>query len=376
MQWLFAGTFAAMLCIVPLFGFLVSRNPVSKILHFAYSFFIGNILIFYLIFELCGSSRFFAIAFFIWLSVFNLFVVSLFWSFMADVFSSASSKRYFGIIASGGSLGALAGPLLANYISIQFSMGTLLLVAALFLIMALICIRGIIKLSDQQNRRNKRMHATPFTFNQVFRGMKNVFTSPYLMGIVIFVLLYTAISTVLYFEQAYIVEETLKQSAQRIRYFSNIDFRVNTFAILGQLFLTAGIIKKTGLSLVLASVPFLMGIGLVILGMHPSLQIIGLLIVVHRAGNFMLLRPGREMLFTVSSFEDKYKSKNFIDTAIYRGGDALVAWLFSSFVAIGWGLGTIAFLAIPLAFLWSIMGYRLGKQQLKKEKVVTLNNEI
>lgn len=128
--------------------------------------------------------------------------------------------------------------------------------------------------------------------------------------------------------------------------------------------------------MVLASIPFIMGIGLVVLGLYSSLSVIAMLMVIHRAGNFMLLRPSKEILFTVSSFEDKYKAKNFIDTAIYRGGDALVGWLFAGLVAIGWGLGAIAFLAIPISFLWSFIGYRLGKQQLEKENVLTLNNKI
>lgn len=376
MQWLFTGTFVAMLCIVPLFSLLVSRNSIKRVLLFSYSFFIGNIILFYLLFEIFGVSRIVAISFFIWLSVFNLFVVSLFWSFMADVFSSKSSKRFFGIIASGGSLGALTGPIIANHLSSRYAISMLLVVAAFFLLVALLCILGILKLSDKKQHFNKVIKTNTVNVTRLFEGIQNIIKSPYLLGIVAFVLFYTSISTVLYFEQAHIVEEVLTKSKERIRYFSSIDFKVNTIAIIGQLFFTGSIIKKSGLSMVLASIPFIMGIGLIVLGLNPSLSIIAMLMVVHRAGNFMLLRPSKEILFTVSSFEDKYKAKNFIDTAIYRGGDALVGWVFAGFVAIGWGLGAIAFLAIPVSFLWSFIGYQLGKQQLKKEKVLTLNNKI
>lgn len=375
MQWLFTGTFVAMLCIVPIFSLLVSKNSIKRVLLFSYSFFIGNILLFYLLFEGFGISRVVAISFFIWLSVFNLFVVSLFWSFMADVFSSKSSKRFFGIIASGGSLGALTGPVIANHLSSKFPISILLLVAAFFLIAALLCILGILKLSDKKQHFNKLIQTNAINAKRLFEGVQNIMKSPYLLGIVAFVLLYTSISTVLYFEQAHIVEEVLAKSTERIRYFSSIDFRVNAIAIIGQFFFAGSIIKKSGLSIVLASIPFIMGVGLIVLGLNPSLSVIAMLMVVHRAGNFMLLRPSKEILFTVSSFEDKYKSKNFIDTAIYRGGDALVGWLFAGLVALGWGLGAIAFLAIPISFLWSFIGYRLGKQQLKKENVLTLNNE-
>ncbi|PWL38731.1 MFS transporter [Flagellimonas aquimarina] len=376
MQWLFTGTFVAMLCIVPIFSLLVSRNSIKKVLLFSYSFFIGNVLLFYLLFEVFGISKIIAVSFFIWLSVFNLFVVSLFWSFMADVFSSKSSKRFFGIIASGGSLGALTGPIIANHLSSRFSISILLLVAALFLTIALLCILGILKLSSKKKHFNTFVQPKPVNAARLFEAVQNIAKSPYLLGIVAFVVLYTSISTVLYFEQAHIVEEALTKSAARIRYFSSIDFKVNAIAIIGQFFFTGSIIKRSGLSMVLASIPFIMGIGLVVLGLYSSLSVIAMLMVIHRAGNFMLLRPSKEILFTVSSFEDKYKAKNFIDTAIYRGGDALVGWLFAGLIAIGWGLGAIAFLAIPISFLWSFIGYRLGKQQLEKENVLTLNNKI
>ncbi|WP_097045562.1 NTP/NDP exchange transporter [Flagellimonas pacifica] len=376
MQWLFTGTFLAMLCIVPIFGLLVAKNSIKRVLLFSYSFCIGNILLFYFLFKLFGATRSIAISFFIWLSVFNLFVVSLFWSFMADVFSSKSSKRYFGIIASGGSLGALTGPIIANRLNSLFSISSLLLAAAFFLIIALFCILVIFKLSNKQAHFNKDSENIKFNSKVLFEGIKKIIKSAYLLGIVGFILLYTSISTVLYFEQAHILEKTLTNSNQRISYFSNIDFTVNAIAIMGQFFFTGRIIKKLGLSIVLASVPLLMGFGLIVLGLHQSLITIAILLVLHRAGNFMLLRPGREILFTVSSIDEKYKAKNFIDTAVYRGGDALVGWIFAGLFTLGLSLGTIAFLAAPAALLWSYAGRKLGKQQQQKENILTLNESI
>ncbi|WP_420601968.1 NTP/NDP exchange transporter [Flagellimonas sp.] len=376
MQWLFSGTFLAMLCIVPLFGFLMSRNSIKKVLLFSYSFCIGNILLFYILFEFFGTTRSIAISFFIWLSVFNLFVVSLFWSFMADVFSSKSSKRYFGIIASGGSLGALTGPVIANRLNHIFSISSLLLAAVFFLIIALICIRIILKLSNKPAHFNKTSKNIQLSTKVLFEGIQKIIKSSYLKGIVGFILLYTSISTVLYFEQAHILEKTLVNSAQRISYFSNIDFTVNAIAIIGQFFFTSKIIKKLGLSIVLASIPLFMGFGLLVLGLNQSLITVAILLVIHRSGNFMLLRPGREILFTVSSLDEKYKAKNFIDTAVYRGGDALVGWIFAGFFTLGLSLGAIAFLAVPVAFLWSRIGRKLGKEQQQKENVLTLNETI
>ncbi|WP_190808894.1 NTP/NDP exchange transporter [Flagellimonas sp. S3867] len=375
MQWLFTGTFVAMLCIVPIFALLMAKTSIKRVLILSYSFFVSNIFIFYILFETVGITKPVAIAFFIWLSVFNLFVVSLFWSFMADVFTGPTSKRFFGIIAGGGSLGALTGPLIANYLSKHSLISTLLLVAALFLFLALCCIFIILALS-RSDYSSKITTAKTLSIIKLFAGIRNIAKSRYLISIVIFILLYTTISTVLYFEQAHIVEDTLGQQGQRISYFSNIDFTVNTIAIIGQLLLTGSIIQRFGLAKVLASIPFLMGLGLLFLGTSSSLWVIAALMVIHRSGNFILLRPSREILYTVTSLEEKYKAKNFIDTAIYRGGDALVGWLFAGLVAIGWGLGAIAFLAIPLAFIWSFVGHSLGKQQFKKEKNLTLNNKI
>ncbi|SHG26698.1 NTP/NDP exchange transporter [Flagellimonas flava] len=375
MQWLFTGTFVAMLCIIPLFGYLISRYSTAKVLVYSYTFFLVNILAFYLGFKFYGPSKGIAITFFIWLSVFNLFVVSLFWSFMSDIFNSASSKRFFGIIASGGSLGALSGPLIAHEVS-AISIDLLLILAALFIAGGLCCILGLIALTDKKRFQTTPNDSQSITTNRLFEGIQFIYNSKYLLGIVLFVLLYTSISTVLYFEQAHIVEAEFTKSSNRIAYFSRIDFTVNAIAILGQFLLTAQFIKRLGLSIVLASIPFLMGLGLIVLGVRPSLGIVAALMILHRSGNFMLLRPGREILFTVTNQAEKYKAKNVIDTAIYRGGDALVGWLFATFTALGFGLGFIAWLAAPISFLWSITGYRLGKLQKSKEHIVTLKNKL
>jgi AAA family ATP:ADP antiporter len=372
MQWLFTGTFLAMVCLVPIFGFLVSKNSIKNLMIYVYTFFLANLLVFYYFFETHGPSRILAIIFFIWLSVFNLFIVSLFWSFMADVFHSLAAKKFFGIIAAGGSLGALTGPAIARGLSGWASFATLLLAGCFFLGVGLCCVLWILKLSPHKNHFKQEKQNFKGSASAIFEGVQQITKSSYLMGIVGFILLYTSISTILYFQQAHLVEQTLLESTERIRYFSNIDLTVNGIAIFGQFFLTARIIRRIGLSFVLASIPFVMGLGLVFLGFHPALGIVAMLMVLHRAGNFTLLRPGREILFTVTSTSEKYKAKNCIDTAVYRGGDALVGWAFSGLVALGWGLGAIAFLAIPLAFLWSFLGFKLGNQHLEKENIVPL----
>ncbi|NAY92398.1 MFS transporter [Muricauda sp. JGD-17] len=369
MQWLFTGTFLAMLFIVPVFGLLNRRYSPFSLLLYCYTFFFLNILGFYGLFHLEIGLGWLPTAFFIWISVFNLFVVSLFWSFMADLFSSFSSKRVFGVIASGGSLGAISGPLLSNYLSYLVSFKEMLLVAALLLSIGIGCMLGLFSMAKnslpEENRMSKQKRSNQNS--GLFYGISNTFKSNYLLGIATFVLLYTSISTFLYFEQAHLLEVASLNSGQRISYFSKVDLATNTLAIVGQLLFTSRIIKKMGLALTMAIIPLLVAIGLFLMGFKLSLILIAVLLIVHRAGNFFLLRPSKEILFTVTSHEYKYQSKNFIDTAIYRGGDAITGWFFAGLTSLGLGLSTIALVAVPLALLWSYNGLRLGLGHAKRE---------
>ncbi len=370
MQWLFTGTFITMLLIVPLFGYITKKYTISKMLVISYVFFILHILLFYFLFKSAGTSKLLAISFFIWLSVFNLFVVSLFWSFMVDVYSSESSKRVFGIIAAGGSTGALVGPIISSVMATSLSVENLLLVAAAFLVIALMAIKKIIVI-----KRNKPDfgHTQSFDPKNLFEhkfwlDLKKGLSSKYILKIILFIILYTSISTILYFEQAHSIENTIKKSSERLLYFSRIDLITNGMTITGQFLCTNRIIKKYGLSMALASIPFLVGLGFMVISFKLSLTFIAVLIIIHRVGNFSLLRPSREILFTVCSKEEKYRVKNFIDTVVYRGGDALTGWIFAMFLSLGFGLSVIAILAVPVALLWSFTGHRLGKEQMTKEK--------
>ena len=192
------------------------------------------------------------------------------------------------------------------------------------------------------------------------------------MGIILFILLYTTISTILYFEQAHILEQTLTDSNERLMYFSRVDLITNSLAIAIQFLFTGRIIKKYKLSRALAIVPLCIGVGLLVISVNTSLLVIAVLLVLHRAGNFSLLKPSREVLYTVCTKEEKYRVKNIIDTVIYRGGDAMTGWLFMLLVSLGLGLSVIAALAIPLALLWSFTGYKLGVRQVIKEKALNL----
>ncbi|MEX0274336.1 MAG: NTP/NDP exchange transporter [Flavobacteriaceae bacterium] len=377
MQWLFTGTFIAMLALVPIFGYLSSRFKIGSLLLFLYPFFSLNIVLFYCSFTLNWAEGVTPTVFFIWLSVFNLFAISLFWSFLVDIFTTDQSKRLFGIIAAGGSLGAICGPLLASSFANQLGVDGLFLLAATLLLVVTFSLYRLIQLQPSASEAKEAKTASYSNISlkgkSVLDGIKLVMKSRFLQKLVLYILLYTSVSTFLYFEQAHLVEQQLTATADRIRYFSRVDLITNTLAIGGQFFLTNHIIKTYGLSLALCGIPIVVGIGFMVLSTKTILVVVALLLVIHRAGNYMLMKPGREMLYTIVSREEKYKAKNFIDTAVYRGGDALTGWLFAALVSLGLGLSTIAFLAVPLISIWIYTGYQLGNKTDRLTKTVPAN---
>jgi AAA family ATP:ADP antiporter len=305
-------------------------------------------------------------AFFIWVSVFNLFIVSVFWSFMADLFSNAQARRLFGVIAAGGSIGAIAGPALTAGLSAQIGTANLLLISMGFLVFSLLCIYALLRwerytaataVDGVAADKEAAIHGG------ILEGATRVLRSPYLLAICLFVLFYTSLSTFLYFEQAHIVRAAFDDSAKRTALFAGIDLAVNTLTVLAQLFVTSRLIGRLGLGTTLAVVPLGLAVGFLVLAVQPVLAVLVALQVLRRAGNYAFTRPGREILFTVLPRTDKYKSKNFIDTVVYRGGDALSAWAFAGLAGLGLGLSAIAWLAVPLALLWAGLGVWLGRRQ-------------
>ncbi|NER15201.1 MFS transporter [Leptobacterium flavescens] len=377
MQWLFTGTFLSMLIVVPIFGYLSSRLRTGSLLLISYIFFTINIVLFYVLFKNGILLHILPIVFFIWLSVFNLFAISLFWSFMVDIFSSTQSKRLFGIISAGGSLGAILGPILAAFLSESFGFESLFLASVGLLLLVILSLSRLLSIQKKQiglkvkspiNVQNNRLLK-----KNLLEGIRLVINSSYLRGLSLFILLYTAVSTFLYFEQAHIVERAFESGSDRIRYFSMVDLITNALTIFGQFFLTARIIRKYGLAIVLTSIPVLVGLGFAVLSNYTILTVIAIVLILHRAGNYIFLRPGREILFTISNREEKYKAKNFIDTAVYRGGDSLSGWIFAGLISMGLSLSIIAIIAIPLVAVWAYTGFLLGKKQGASEKQLLLN---
>lgn len=367
LQWLFTGTLLAMTAAIPLFGWISSNFPRSRFLPYVYLFFIATLLIFYSLMDAGVASVYVARAFFIWASVFNLFVVSVFWSFMADIYSNTQARRLFGFIAAGGTIGALAGPAITALLVEPLGARNLLLVSALLLSWAIICIK---QLSDGSHRNESRDQTEPLEpevpmGGGIWDGIKLVVRSPYLLGISLLMLLFTTLATFLYFMQAQIIRDVFADSAQRTAVFAVIDLIVNTLTLLLQLFLTSRLIKWFGLARVLALIPFILAIGFMLLGIAPLMGVLIVVQVIRRAGNYAIMRPAREMLYVVLCKEEKYKAKNVIDTLVYRGGDAVSAWVYTLMRSMGLGLSSIAFIAVPLALVWAWVAYSLGHKQKK-----------
>ena len=375
LQWLFTGTFIAMLAMVPLFGWLTSRYPRATFLPMVYGFFIINLLMFYLLFSSDVADVWVARCFFIWVSVFNLFVVSVFWSFMTDIFSNRQARKLFGFIAAGGTAGALVGPALTATLVKPLGPENLMLASAVLLGCAMFCIRQLIRWRmayDDTDTTISTSTGNPLG-GSVLAGIRLVFQSPYLLGIALLMLLFTTLATFLYFQQAQIIRDTFSDPSERTAVFASIDLAVNLLTVLIQLFFTGRLVRWLGLPWTLALVPLLLALGFMALAVAPVLAVLAVVQIIRRAGNYAIMRPSREMLYVVLGQEEKYKAKNFIDTTVYRGGDAISAWIYTGLRSLGLGLSGIAWIAVPLAGLWALLAYRLGREQTRKAQRQSLN---
>ena len=368
LPWLFSATFAAMLAVVPAFGFAASRLPRRRLVPWAYFFFITNLLVFYALFSIGLEPPAVARAFFVWVSVFNLFVVSLFWSLMADLFRPEQAARLFGFISAGGSCGALAGPTLTALLAAPLGTANLLLVSCFFLASALVCVRALVRRAEARGDPDPgagSAEAAGSIGGTTWSGIAAILRSRYLLGVVIYVLLYTVLFGFAYLELARLVAATYQESAQRTALFARVDLAVNVLTLLGQLFLVAKLVEKLGVGVALALLPALGLAGFAAIALVPMLAILIVFQVLRRAADYAIARPAREMLFTVLAREAKYKSKNFIDTVVFRGGDAASGWVYAALKGLGLSLAGLAAAAIPGAILWLVVGLWLGRQHAR-----------
>ncbi|UCJ18199.1 MFS transporter [Pseudomonas sp. MM211] len=364
LQWLFTATFVVMLLAVPLFAWLNSRVPRIHFIDWVYGFFCLNLLAFAVAFSVTSESLWMARVFYVWISVYNLFVVSVAWSLMADVFDSPQAKRLFAFIAAGASVGGLAGPALSALLVGAIGASGLALLAAVLLAGALALKHFLMGWREragagrpgasQAENPRRPVAGNPFS------GMTRVFQSSYLLGISAFVILLATVTTFLYFEQARLVAELFPDRDEQVRVFGLIDFVVQAGALLAQLFITGRVAQRLGVRALLAAVPVLMCVGFLALAMAPTFAVLAGLMIVRRIGEYAFVRPGREMLFAPLDAESKYKAKNFIDTVVYRGGDAVSGWAKSLIDMLGYGVALIAVIGALCAAIWGLLGWYLG----------------
>jgi len=363
---LFVHTWIWSLAIVPIYGFLCSRLSRSAFLTGIYSFVILALAGCGVIFLVQGEDVISAGEFFfVLISVLNLFIVSLMWSFLLELYTAEQTKRLFGFIAAGGTTGALAGPYLTSHLVGVIGNGGILLFGAGLFVLALVCQRILLAIWSKAAWRDEAgggdAGRKPIGGNP-FAGVTLVFKSPYLLGIALFVIFISTVNTLLYFEQLNIVRDNFSDTAERTVFFARIDTTVQSLTVLLQLFLTGRLAQRWGIGILLTAVPILMVIGMSTLALAHTLPVFVGVIILRRVGEYAFIRPGREMLYSQVPTEAKYKAKNFIDVPVYRGGDALVSQLTG-----GVSGSLAAALGAGVAVLWVGLGAWLGISAKRRE---------
>jgi len=360
--WLFSATFVGMLCAAPLFGWCASRFSPAKLVPGVFAFFAIQLGMFHVAmqgtsFGLAGSA-----VFFVWVSVFNLFVVSVFWSLVTDRFGLDAAERLFGPISVGGSLGAIVGPGLTATLAEPLGVARLPLVSVALLTGAIVC---AVQLTRSATSPSKSADSAQFgrgpLGGSAWEGFALVVRSRVLSLLCAYLLLHSLLGTVLYFEQTRLAGAAFATSEARTAFFAKIDLVVNVLTVITQAVGTSALVRRFGLAVALALLPVLSAIGFAALAAAPTLAVLVVVGVVRRAGEYAIARPSREMVFTVLPRAMKYKAKNFLDTVVLRGSDAGSGWLVEGARLLGIVGGPLALAAVPVALLGGAVGWRLAR---------------
>ena len=377
---LFLWTMAAMFAVNPIFSMVMARIPRQRLVPVIYRFFMINLVIFIVGFkaigmdsgqEIVGTARLIPSIFFVWVSIFNLFAMSLFWSVMADRFTGAQGRRLFGFIGAGGTLGQMAGSAIAIRLVHLLGATNLIFISIVLLEFSIHwrpSIDDVIRdqqLADKKSadRGEKKESPKPWT------GVLLVLKSPYIFGICCYLLLYAFTSSFIYFQRQMVVADVFKTPADKVSFFSWMSLISSGGTLLVQLFVTGRLISALGLVFSLSLVPAFTSIGFVALALHPGLILLSLFDAVRKMLNFAIARPSREILFTVVSKEDKYIAKNFVDTFVYRAGDSLASFAFTGIKSLQLGVQAYSWAAVPFSLLWWLVAAALARTQRKKQEV-------
>ncbi|MDB4843879.1 MFS transporter [Gammaproteobacteria bacterium] len=361
-SWLWTLNFFISTAIVALYGVMVSKFRFRLLVPTMFGIFAISFIIFYALGSVFEDRTVIDKSFYVWVSVFSLFHISVFWTFMSELFSKEQSGRLFGIIAVGASVGGLIGPSITAFFSVSLGTDNLMLIASmmLFIPIPIIFYLQSLKAKELNNQALDIPISNQSIGGNPFAGFKMFFSNPYLLSIGLFIFLYTGISSFVYFELKNLLSDFSRPERSVI--WAQMDLAVNILAISTGLFATSRIVTKFGMPITIAMVPVMICIGLLVLAISPLLGVVVVLQVIRRAGNYAVTRPAREMLFTLVNQETRFKAKPVIDIVAYRGGDMLTAWLFTGLTqGLGLGLAAVAAVGAGIASLWALVGIYLGK---------------
>ncbi len=371
LQYLYTGTFVTMLVVIPIFGWMAANLRRVPLIVSAHVFFACNLFALYVAHRSGFSPLWIARIFYVWTGVFNLFVVSLFWSFLVDVFTREQTTRLFGGIAAGGSVGALVGSSFVRLVVDTLGFAAMLPVAGVTLLMTIVFVLGLSRWQRARHELTANEEAPEARGRALgggmFAGLRLLRTSRYLTGVALVMLMYTMTTTFLYFEQAALVETGITDADARTRFFANINIATNALSLVVQFFVTGRLIRRIGLARTAIIMPLVALVGLSVLALSPSLMVVAVLQVLTRGGEFAVMKPVKDMLFAIVSREAKYKTKNVVDTAVYRGGDLTTSWLFASLSRLGASLGALAWLGAGFAAVWTGVSWWVGRRYERRD---------
>lgn len=374
--WLFGGTFVVMLAATPVFGWVTSRYPRKRFLPWVYYFFVVNILIFWAAFSYAIDRQqdytWLSRIFFVWISVFNLYVVAVFWSFMADLYTREQGRRLFGMISAGGSIGALLGGIATGLLVVRIGFQNLLPISAMLLLLSVYCIRQLRLWVEKRNRdvANTRIASDALIGGSAFAGITHVVGSKYFLAIAAMSAIASLLGTALYMFTADLVQGAISSNDVRTQFFSNINVATNALALIAQLLLVKHVVSRFGIGVSLALLPVVSIAGFALLALEPTLAVVAILNVVRRALGFGFSKPTSDMLYSVVTEEEKYKAKNFIDTVLYRTGDVIGTWVIR-FVVAAAGLAATSLLMLPFAAVWAVIAIWLGREYRRRAKAAS-----
>src|SRR6266568_4344318 len=363
LPWMFTATLVAMLIANAVFAAIVARMSRRRFIPLAYGFFIFNLALFFVLMRTGSLEQqvWIGRALFVWVSVFNLFNTAIFWAFMTDFCTVEQGKRLYGFIAVGGSLGGILGPYITKHYVQQIGPANLLVISAVIFLLAILLVRFFPSGFTEAGRATA-VNEKPIG-GSIWSGLTHIARSPYLFGLAASMLIYTTTSTWAYFQQSDLTRAALQDSNARTAFLASLDMWVNSITVVIQIFLTGRLLKWFGVGFTLVAMPFLSMVGFGAMGIVPSLGLLAAFQVVRRAAAYALMRPSREILFTVLRREDKYKVKSVTDTLGYRVGDQLGAWSYGGLHAVGLGLASISFVAVPVVAGWCVLSLWLARAQ-------------